>query len=391
VSDPFADEPPWAEGMSKVKPLHAVKPPAKPDPPEKRKPLDWPLLAGQEPPVRRWAQKGWFGFGHTTLLVGAGGIGKTLLSQQLGSCLALGRVFVDETPGPLKVLMWACEDDHDELWRRQIAIAKWQDCGLEAFAENLVIVPRHGLENALVGMDFGKVTFSPLLEELKEQAADLGADVVILDNVAQLYGANENDRHSVTVFLNALAGALPGRAILLLAHPARSAGSEFSGSSAWENTARTRLYLGAKLPGEKQDGDEATSDDVRYLARRKSNYSNRDWRKFNYRDGVLVPEAAEITGGIVGHLKTQAAERLVLKAIERLAEMGVTATDGTTSPRFLPRAMKDYNLSGDFSRRELADAMRKLMLAGKVVRTKVGERDNRNPVYGLKVVETSIP
>jgi hypothetical protein len=385
VSDRFADVPP-EPGSSPGPPLRLVKS-AEPKPPsEKRAPLDWPDLAAREPPLRRWAQKGWFGFGHTTLLVGAGGIGKTLLSQQLGSCLALGKAFVDEAPGPLKVLMWACEDDHDELWRRQLAIARWLDAGLDAFTENLIIVPRHGLENALVSTEFGKLTFSPLLEELREQAADTGAEVVVLDNVAQLYGGNENDRHAVTSFLNALSGALQGRAILLLAHPARSAGSEFSGSSAWENTARTRLYLGAKLPGEKPDAEEP-ADDVRYLARRKSNYSPKDWRKLNYRDGVLIPEAPEATGGIVGHLKNQAAERLVLTALQRLTDMGHHPTDGHTGPRYLPRMMKDYNLAGDLGRKELTEAFRRLMLDGKLIRGKVSEYANRTPIYGLKVVD----
>ncbi len=384
MSDPFREEPPWPPEFTNVKPLKLAVSEHKPS---KRAPLNWSALATQEPPSRRWAMKGWFGFGHTTLLVGPGGIGKTLWSQQFGSCLAIGREFVDDVPEPLKVLMWACEDDHDELWRRQVAISKWIGAGLEAFSENLVIVPRHGLENALVSTDFGKLTFAPLLAELGEQASDLRAEVVILDNVAQLYGANENDRHAVTAFLNALAGSLPGKAILLLAHPARSVGSEFSGSSAWENTARTRLYLGAKLPGEKADADEAPHDDVRYLARRKSNYSPKDWRKFNYRDGVLVPEAVEATGGIVGHLKGQAAERLVLMALERLAGMGVTATDSHTSPRFLPKAMQEYQLGGDYGRRELAEAMRRLMLEGKLVRGQVGVRNNRNPVLGLMVAE----
>ena len=35
-----------------------------------RSPLDWPDLATKEPPARKWAIKGWLGFGHTTLLVG---------------------------------------------------------------------------------------------------------------------------------------------------------------------------------------------------------------------------------------------------------------------------------------------------------------------------------
>lgn len=348
------------------------------------KALDWPTLARQEPPARRWAIRGWIGFGHTTLLVGPGGIGKTLLAQQIASCLALGRTFIDELSSPLRVFAWHCEDDADEMWRRQAVIARWLGVDLSSFADKLFIVPRHGLENALIVAEFGKLLFTPLIEELREHAADTRADVVILDNAAQLFGASENDRHAVTVFLNALAGALPGRAVLLLAHPARAAGSEFSGSSAWENVCRTRLYLGAKLPDQKADQEEPAAEDERYLARRKANYSAKDWRRFTFRDGVLIPDAIETSGGIVAHIRDQAAERTVLEGLQRLAQMGLTGTDGTTSPRFLPRLLLDYKLANGQGKHELGAAMRRLMLDGRLRRAKVGVNAGRHPVMGLE-------
>lgn len=384
MSPPFDDDPPWPDGMSKVRPIRPVKPDVPALPVEKRKPIDWPALSGKEPPLRRWAQKGWIGFGHTTLLVGAGGIGKTLLAQQIGSCLALGRPYIEDAPEPLKVLMWACEDDHDELWRRQVAIAQWLQVGLEAFSPNLVIVPRHGLENALVSTEFGKLMFTPLLDELRQQALDIGAQVVMLDNVAQLYGGNENDRHSVTMFLNTLDGILASLAILLLAHPSRAAGSEMSGSGAWENVARTRLFLGAKLPGEKES-EEPEAEHVRYLARRKANYSSKDWRKLNYANGVLVPEPPEITGGIVSAIRTENAERILLAGFTRLVDMGLQPSSGHTGPRYLPRLLLEYKLDQGASKKDLASALRAMMVSGIFTETKVGHRgDNRNPIYGLK-------
>jgi hypothetical protein len=90
--------------------------------------------------------------------------------------------------------------------------------------------------------------------------------------------------------MNALSGALPGMAILMLGHPSRGLNSEFSGSSAWENVARTRLYLGASLPDQKQE--EEPTPDTRYLSRRKSNYSSKDWRRCSFKDGVLMPRWA---------------------------------------------------------------------------------------------------
>lgn len=369
---PFDGIPP-EPGSSATKPIAPSVPP-----------IDWRDLATKQPPERRWAQKGWFGFGHITLLVGAGGIGKTLLSQQLASCLALGRPFVDEPPGPLRVLMWACEDDHDELWRRQLAISQWLQKPLDDFAGGLFVIPRHGLENSLVSLEFGRLMVTPLIEHLRQQVHDLEADVVILDNVAQLYGGNENDRHSVTYFMNLLAGILAGKATMLLAHPSRAQGSEFSGSGAWEAVARTRLFLGARLPGEQQaEGED--DENVRYLARRKANYSSKDWRKLNFLNGVLVPEAPEVSGGIVSEIRAKNAEAIVLAGFERLREMGQHPNDAYNSPRFLPKLLTDYKLSSGTPKSDLANAMRNLQLSGVFTKGKVGEYPNRTPITGLIV------
>ena len=357
-------------------------------------PLSWPDLATREPPARRWALKGWLGYGHATLLVGSGGIGKTLIAQQIGSALALGVPhFIDEIPAPLKVLMWACEDDHDELWRRQVAIARHFDSTLDAYAENFVLVPRHGQDNAIAVSEYGKLQFTGLEQHLSEQVNDHHADVVILDNAAQLYGAGENDRHAVTAFLNRLTGILgDNRALLLLAHPSRAQGSEFSGSGAWENVARTRLYLGSKLPDEKDaaaQGDEA--DDHRYLARRKANYSHRDWRRFTYTDGVLVPDAVEAGGGLIAVLREERAESIVLDGLRKLQAMHLDAAEGSKSGQYLPKLLLEYNLSDGRTRQELASAMRRLMSDNRLVKTVIGKSANRSPKYGLTIPDTPIP
>lgn len=381
----FDDEPhipPAFEGqeeLSNVRPLRSVAPPTKGNVPA----LGWPRLASQEPPPRQWAIKGWLGFGHVTLLVGSGGIGKTLLAQQMASCLALGREFIGEVARPIKTLMWACEDDHDELWRRQIHLARWCKAGLEEFHENLVIVPRQGLDNTLVSTEFGKLAFTSLIGELAMQVQDLKAELVIIDNAGQTFGGGENDRHAVTAFLNALVGALPGRAIMLLAHPSRSAGSEFSGSSAWENVARTRLYLGATLPGDKPDPEANSEDNVRYLARRKANYSPKDWRRMTYADGALTPDPVESGGGLIATIKAGNAERTVLSGLQKLATMGVHGTDGKRSPNFLPKLLAEYKLDEGVQSRELTSAMRSLMLSGRLKRATVGKTQNRNAITGL--------
>jgi len=350
------------------------------------RPIPWAQLSGKSPPHRLWAASGWIPFGHLTLMPGAGGIGKTLLAQQWSSCMSCGRSFIGDTERPLKVLFWACEDDAAELWRRQIAIAHWMNREISDFDANLAIVARHGLDNALATMVYGRLTFTPLLRELREQAGDLGAEVVILDNSAQIYGGDENTRHSVTYFANGLAGALPGKGILMLSHPARAAGSEFSGSSAWENVARSRLFLGSKLPDQRAGYEDEVPDDVRYLARRKSNYSSKDWRRLTFRGGVLVPDAADELGSGVNADRDGEAERLVLIGLQRLQGMQLEPTDGEQTARYLPKMIVDYRLASGFTRSELASAMRRLMVASKLTRAVVGKYANRAPKYGLKAV-----
>jgi hypothetical protein len=208
--------------------------------------------------------------------------------------------------------------------------------------------------------------------------------VVILDNSAQLYGGDENTRHSVTYFSNGLAGALPGKAILMLSHPARAAGSEFSGSSAWENVARSRLFLGSKLPDQRAGEDEELSDDVRFLSRRKSNYSTKDWRRLVFRGGVLVPDPAAEPGAGGGSERDSEAERLLLYGLQRLQAIQLEPTDGEGTSRYLPKMIVEHKLAPGFTRAEIAAAMRRLMLAGKLARAVIGKYPNRSPKYGLK-------
>lgn len=382
VGSKFDDDDGFPPGSTTERPKAPVIAEIKPAAPRA---LNWPELAEMEPPARRWALKGWIGYGHTTLLVGSGGIGKTLIAQQIGSALALGvPQFIDEIERPLRVLMWACEDDHDELWRRQVCIARHFGSSLAAYAQNFMLVPRHGMDNALVSTEYGKIQFTGLERHLSEQAADHRAEVVILDNVAQLYGAGENDRHAVTAFLNKLSGILGHRALLLLAHPSRSAGSEFSGSGAWENVVRTRLYLGHKLPDDKDaaaSGDAA--DETRYLSRRKANYSSRDWRRFTYRDGVLVPEDAAMQGGIVSEIRARQAERIVLDGLKKLAGMGLIGREGQKSDGYLPRLLVEYKLAEGRTKPELATAMRELMTSGRIVKATLGRNAKREPIVGL--------
>lgn len=355
------------------------------------KPMRWADLQGRAPPERVWRIAHWMGLGPM-LLAGGGGIGKTLIAQTIATALAIGRNFVDEVTAPAKVLFWACEDDHDELWRRQVSICNYFGIRIADLDGKLVIEPRLGRNNTILATAFGSPTWTPVRDELREQVNDYAADVVMLDNIGQTYGGGENDRHAVTMFVNGLAG-LTERPVttMLLGHPAKAAGSEFSGSTAWENAVRMRWFLGTKLPDQKDD-DAQAEDGVRYLAKRKTNYSVNDYRRLTFREGVLCPDAG--IGGVRSYADQshqEQARRVVLNGLRRLKGMAIPTTHAANSPAYLPRKILEMNLGEDFTRSDLVRAMNELLLAGNLEVGIVGTYDKGGKRTGLREVEKDSP
>jgi RecA-family ATPase len=355
--------------------------PAHPD----RRPLDWTKLATAAPPERDWAVDYWLAQGHVALLAGIGGIGKTLLAQTLGTCLALGIDYIDTIPKPRRVLFWAGEDEPEELWRRQIAICKWLNVSIEELAGKLIVESFMGRDITLAGMAFGQLVPTAAMSELGQQIGDYHADYVFLDSVARVYGGSENDRHQVTQFVSWLANtcAPTGAGLCLLGHPGKAIGSEYSGSTAWEGSVRSRLYLANKLPDQPADTEDdlPTEDTVRYLSRRKANYSAKDWRKLNYDNGVLVPKVRARQP--FGRPKREFGQDIVLRAVRKLAELNMHGTSSSASPAYLPKLATQYGYLEELSAKQFAHHMRELIVAKRLQNQKVGQYSNRSPKLGL--------
>ncbi|WP_173655739.1 AAA family ATPase, partial [Sphingomonas turrisvirgatae] len=254
--------------------------------------IDVAAWEGLEPPEREWALPGWIPYRQATYLTGPGSAGKSLVTQQLATCTALGLPFLGVEPRKCNAMYLSCEDDADELHRRQAAICKALGVSMSDLAGKLHLVSLAGnLDTLLCSVDdAGRVVPTPRFESIAAVARQLDIRFLGLDNVAHLSAANENYRSEVAGFvglLNSLAIRIDG-SVLFLGHP-NKAGDSFSGSTAWENQVRSRLFM--------QVPDTSTDRDVRVLSRQKSNYAQNGeelafrWHQWAFiRDDDLPPD-----------------------------------------------------------------------------------------------------
>ena len=237
--------------------------------------MDWSALAGQSAPERPWIVPGWIPSRAATLLAGSGGTGKSLLVQQWLTAIAAGEPFLGMVASePVPVLYVNCEDDSEELWRRQEDICRAIGVDMVHLrAVGFHVLPRMGCDNGLGSVgELGKFRPGQLLQDIRAYALANGVRLVALDNLAHLFHGKEIDRGEVTAFCAALAGLaleLDG-AVLLVGHPAKEAGSTYSGSTAWEAAVRQRLYLSRE---QDDDGKEFETSDFRTLSTAKANYA----------------------------------------------------------------------------------------------------------------------
>jgi len=223
---------------------------------------------GQETPTQEWALVDYIPWHQATYFTGPGSVGKSLLSQVLCTCTALGLPFLGVQTQQATSLYLSCEDDADVLHRRQKAICEQLGVPLTALSGKLHLVSLMGeLGNELCAFDDrGRMSVLNRFHELDATLRDLRVRFTALDNVAHLF-PEEINRNKVAAqvnLLNRLARDMDG-AVLFLGHPNKE-GAEFSGSTAWENQVRSRLFMGW--------ANEADPD-TRVLRRSKSNYSPR--------------------------------------------------------------------------------------------------------------------
>lgn len=334
-------------------------------------PLAWHK---QAPADRHWIVNGWVPFQSVTMLSGDGGIGKSLLAQQLVTCAAAGKDWLGRRTRQCKALYIGCEDDKDEMHRRQVAINT--DLGIDMTdVADLALLPRVGDDNLLmefgVDRDLGRDHGAPteFWGQLWTLVQDHGAQLIVLDSLYDFFGGNENSRPQARQFINVLHGlavACDG-AVVVCAHPSLSGlstGSGLSGSTAWNNAVRSRLYLtNPNADGEGVDGEGDA--DERVLRRKKANYSSlKDEIRLRWSEGTFV--VVEEPGGMVGSINRRNAETVFMELLEVSARAGRHVSDSPNSGSFAPKVFAKSRGRQGFKMRDLYRAMESLFADHKI-------------------------
>jgi len=264
---------------------------------------------------------------HVTLLGAHGGTGKSSLAILLAAHAACGRSWAGFLSEPARALIVSLEDEGDICQRRLRDVVKAYKLESQAVIQRVGILDGTSGCPALMVECEGRAVSTHVMDELKAIAQ--GFDLILIDNASDAFDANENSRRDVRSFIRELAGIArqSNAAIVLLSHidkasaKGNASGNSYSGSTAWHNSARSRLAMSADENG------------TITLAHEKANLSKKadPVRLIFNADKVLVPTDTASTSAVPEHLAATDADE-VYKTLQIAIEAGIDVTTATRGP-----------------------------------------------------------
>ncbi len=246
---------------------------------------------------REWLIPKWLPANTATMFTGDGGAGKSWLTLQAVCQIACGfkNAFLDpefplpseadDSIEPKHIVFATYEDEPEEIKRRIQALASgmnWIAESLKTIKQQLHIVDMRGI-GSVWGPGMGKhiANTGDLLfagEAIRTICEERNAKLLVMDPLSGAFGGNENDRTAVYDFVSSFRGWGDAAkcAMLVIGHLPKGAegrAAGFSGSTAWEASARSMWKLSKEE--EKPDKDEEDEEEKAYwiLEHTKGNYA----------------------------------------------------------------------------------------------------------------------
>jgi len=334
-------------------------------------------------PRREWLIDGWVSRGSAAILSGTGGVGKSLVGQQVSTCLSIGVPFIGLPARSVGALYITSEDSEDELHRRQAAINQALGCGMADLGRLRLVSLLGEYDNELVlfGKD-GTARRGPLFDKIKSLALDADVAFVCLDHAAHFFGGNENDRHQVTVFtnmLNELSLRING-SVMLLGHESK-AGATYSGSTAWQGGVRQHWHLGR--PG--SDGGSVNPDE-RVLSLAKANYAQRGSDlSFVWDRGAFVHRSP-----VSDFADGRCDDAVFLKCLAVATGQQRAVSHSRNAGNYAPKVFALMSEADRLKPQTLTSAMERLFSRGEIAADqRLWQRPNRDWVSGIAAINSA--
>ena len=340
-------------------------------------------LSGLAVPPRVWCVPEWFPDRRVSLLSGDGGTGKSLLAMQLATCCALGLRFLGMELAPRNVVYLACEDDADELHRRQDAICASLGVDIGELGDALTWVPMVGSDATLATPDkSNRMVTTPTYAAVRQLCKDKQTRLLIVDTAADTFAGLEIDRLQVTRYvrhLERIAADMDG-AVIVLSHPSVAGLRDrtgISGNTAWRNAVRSVVYLSRPEDEEARDIGPA-ADDVRYLERLKGNYSPKGGRiTLRYEAGAFT---ADVGASAINRLDVFALQARILSALREVLKAGQRPSPAKTAETNVVRILHKTKLREHVTKAQLSSMVDQMLGDGSLRLALLGRPSNQTRV-----------
>jgi RecA-family ATPase len=300
------------------------------------------------------------------MIGGDGAVGKSLLLEQLGVAVAAESEWIGTLPEPGPAVFVSAEDELDELHRRLSAIADKLGVDISSLTD-LHFIPLAGKDAILAAPQSRAGILAPTSNwrSLVSIVEQIRPRLVVLDTLADVFAGEENVRTQARQFIGLLRGLAidQGLAVVLAAHPSLSGistGSGTSGSTAWSNSVRSRLYL-ERIKD--KDGREIDAD-LRVLRAKKTNYGPQGLEvRLRWSNGVFVLDRQ--VGGLDKLAEEAKAERVFLDLLTAFKHQGrdVSAKPSRT---YAPVVFERNPGAEGVTKRAFESAMERLLTRGSI-------------------------